>query len=93
MRLPIRSNEEAVKFWLRDYSSDLACVGIRLGLTPTQQSELEHRLVAVCPGFDKTTAAKRSFAASALVDRAMDPIKRRWLHDQASRQGDTWAGY
>jgi hypothetical protein len=92
MYLRIRSNKQAVKIWFRDYSSDLASVGIRLGLTSTQQSELEHRLVAVCPSFDKTTATKRSFEASASVDRAMDPIKRRWLDDQASRQGGTWAG-
>ena len=86
----IPSDEQAVKAWFRDYSSGLASVGIRLGLTPTQQSELEHRLLAVCQGFDPATANKGRFRPDAIVDRPMDPIKSRWLDDHISVQGDPW---
>ena len=82
----IPSDEQAVKAWFRDYSIGLAFVGIRLGLTPTQQSELEHRLLAVCRDLEKIAARKRRFRSDA------DPIRRRWLADQLSVQGETWAG-
>jgi hypothetical protein len=88
----IPSDEEAVKTWFRDYSSGLASVGIRLGLSPIQQSELEHRLLAVCQGFDTVTATEGRFRSDAVVDRPMDPITSRWLDDHASAQGDTWTG-
>ena len=88
----IPSDEEAVKVWFRDYSSGLASVGIRLGLTRPQQSELEHRLLAVCQGFDTVAATKGSFRSAVVVDRPMDPITSRWLDDHASAQGDTWTG-
>ena len=84
----IPADEHAVKAWFRDYSSGLASVGIQLGLTPTQQSELEHRLLAVCQGFDTITAIKGSFRSGAFVDRPMDPIRSRWLADHVSVQGD-----
>ena len=86
----IPSDEQAVKAWFRDYSSGLASVGIRLGLTPTQQSELEHRLLAVCQRFDTVTATKGSFRSDAVVDRPMDPIRGRWLDDHISVQGGRW---
>jgi len=54
----LSSDEQAVKAWFRHYSSGLASVGIRLGLTPPQQSELEHRLLAVCQDSDTATATK-----------------------------------
>jgi hypothetical protein len=88
----IPSNEQAVKAWFRDYSSGLASVGIRLGLTPMQQSELEHRLLSVCQGFDTVTVIKGNFRSGVVVDRPVDPIGRRWLDDQVSVQGDTWTG-
>jgi hypothetical protein len=80
------SDELAVKAWFRDYSVGLAFVGIRLGLTPTQQSELEHRLLAVCQELDKVATSKARFRSGA------DPIRRRWLADHASLQGDSWTG-
>jgi hypothetical protein len=79
------SDELTVKAWFRDYSVGLAFVGIRLGLTPTQQSELEHRLLAVCQELDKP-ASKGRFRSGA------DPIRSRWLADHVSVQGDTWTG-
>ena len=85
----IPADEHAVKAWFRDYSSGLASVGIQLGLTPTQQSELEHRLLAVCQGIaavNKTRGRLRS--NSVVVDRPMDPIRSRWLDDHVSVQGD-----
>jgi hypothetical protein len=88
----IPSDEQAVKAWFRDYSSGLASVGIRLGLTSTQLSELEHRLLAVCQGFDTVSATKGSFRTDAVVDRPMDPIRSRWLDDHVSVQGDPWTG-
>jgi hypothetical protein len=88
----IPTDEEAVKVWFRDYSSGLASVGIRLGLTPPQQSELEHRLLVVCQGFDTVTATKGSFRSAAVADRPMDPIGSRWLYDHVSVQGDPWIG-
>jgi hypothetical protein len=90
-RLP--SDEQTVKVWFRNYSSGLAIVGIRLGLSPAQQSELEDRLVAVvCQGFDTVTATKGSVRSKAVVDRSTDPIRSRWLDDHVSVQGDTWTG-
>jgi hypothetical protein len=88
----IPSDEQTVRAWFRDYSSGLASVGIRLGLTPMQQSELEHRLLAVCQGFDPVSATKGSFRSGASVDRPMDPIRSRWLDDHVSVQGDPWTG-
>jgi hypothetical protein len=86
----IPSDEEEVKAWFRNYSSGLASVGIRLGLTRPQQSELEHRLLAVCQDSDTATATKGSFGSNAAVNRPMDPINSRWLDDHASVQGDPW---
>jgi len=88
----IASDEQAVKAWCRHYSSGLASVGIRLGLTRPQQSELEHRLLAVCQDFDPATAAKGGFESEPAIDRPMDPIKGRWLDDHVPVQGDTWTG-
>jgi hypothetical protein len=82
----IPSDELAVKAWFRDYSIGLAFVGIRLGLTPTQQSELEHRLLVVCQDLDRVAASKRRFRSDT------DPIKCRWLADHVSVQGDTSTG-
>lgn len=83
----IPSDEQAVKAWFRDYSSGLASVGIRLGLTSMQQAELEHRLLAVCPDSE---SANGSFRYTPAVDRPLDPIKSRWLGEHVSVQGDTW---
>jgi hypothetical protein len=80
------SDELAVKAWFSNYSVGLALVGIRLGLTPTQQSELEHRLLAVCHELDQVAASKGRFSSGA------DPIRSRWLADHISIQGDTWTG-
>jgi hypothetical protein len=88
----IPSDEQAMKAWFREYSSGLASVGIRLGLTPTQQSELEHRLLAVCQSFGTVTATKERFRSNAVVDPPMDPIRTRWLDDHVSVQGDPWRG-
>jgi len=85
----IQSDEEAMKAWFRDYSSGLASVGISLGLTPRQQSELEQRLLAICQRIERVRASKRSLKSAAIIDRPMDPIRRRWLDDQASVQGYT----
>ena len=89
MHSRIPSDEQAMKAWFRDYSIGLASVGIRLGLTPLQQSELEQRLLAVCHRFDTVAAARRS-VRSTVVDRPMDPISGRWLDDHVSVQGDPW---
>lgn len=80
------SDELAVKAWFRDYSVGLAIVGVRLGLTPIQQSELEHRLLEVCRDLDKVTASKERFRPAA------DPIRSRWLADHVSVQSDSWTG-
>ena len=88
----IPSEEQAMKAWFHDYSSGLAIVGIRLGLSPAQQSELEHRLLAVCQGLETVPARKGSVRCKALGARSMDPIRSRWLDDQVSVQGDAWAG-
>jgi hypothetical protein len=85
----IPSNEQAMKAWFRDYSSGLASVGIRLGLTPTQQSELEQRLLAICQSLERVRARKRSVRSGAVIDRPVDPIRRRWLDDHVSVQGNT----
>jgi len=86
----IPSDEQAAKAWFREYSVGLASVGISLGLTPLQQSELEHRLVAICRSFDAVKAAKGRFRSDTVVDRLVDPVRSRWLADHASIQGDTW---
>jgi hypothetical protein len=83
----IPSHELAVKAWFRDYSIGLAFVGIKLGLTATEQSELEHRLLVVCQDLDKGTPSKRRRFRSG-----SDPIRSRWLEDHAAVQGETWAG-
>jgi hypothetical protein len=82
----IPSDEQAVKAWFRDYSIGLAFVGIKLGLTPRQQSELEHRLLAVCQDIEKVAARKRRLRSEA------DPIRRRWLADHLSVHGETRTG-
>jgi hypothetical protein len=65
-RLP--SNEQVVKAWFRDYSSGLSSVGIKLGLTPTQQAELEHRLLAVCRAVDWGAVTPRRFPPESHQD-------------------------
>jgi len=82
----IPSNELAVKGWFRDYSIGLAFVGIRLGLTPTQQSELEHRLVLVCQDLERVAVRKGRLRTDA------DPIRSRWLADHVSVQGNALTG-
>ena len=86
----IPSDEQAVVAWFRDYLSGLASVGIRLDLTATQQSEMKHRLLAVCHGRGKVVATKRRRKSGAVVARLPDPIERRWLADHVSVQGETW---
>jgi hypothetical protein len=86
----IPSDQQAVIAWFRDYLSGLASVGIRLDLTATQQSELEHRLLAVCPRPGKVIATKRGPKSRAVVSRLSDPIESRWLDDHVSVQGETW---
>jgi hypothetical protein len=66
----IPSDEQAAKAWFREYSVGLASVGISLGLTPMQQSELEHRLGAVCRSFDVVKATKGRFRSGTVVDRS-----------------------
>jgi hypothetical protein len=82
----IPSDELAVKAWFRNYSIGLAFVGLKLGLTPTQQSELEHRLLVVCQDLDKGAGSKRRVKAGA------DPVRSRWLADHVAVQGETWTG-
>jgi hypothetical protein len=82
----IPSDELAVKAWFRDYSIGLAFVGIKLGLTAIQQSELEHRLLVVCQDLDRVAASKRRLRSGA------DPIRSRWLADHVAVQGEPWAG-
>jgi hypothetical protein len=88
MYLRIPSDEEAVRAWFRDYSSGLAAVGIKLGLSPTQQSELEHRLFAVCQDSGNVASTKARFRSDAAVDLSTDPIRSRWLADHVSVQGE-----
>jgi hypothetical protein len=91
MSLRIPSDEQAVIAWFRDYLSGLASVGIRLGLTARQQSELEHRLLAVCQRPGKVIlATKRGPKSRAVVCRLSDPIENRWLNDHVSVQGEAW---
>ena len=85
----IPSDEQAMKAWFHDYSSGLASVGISLGLTRTQQSELEHRLLAICQRIERIRASKGSVRSAAIINRPVDPIRRRWLDDHVSVQGDT----
>lgn len=87
-RLP--SNEQVVKAWFRDYSSGLSSVGIQLGLTPRQQAELEHRLMAVCRDVDRAARTKENPGLTGVDGPCLDdPIKSRWVDDQASVQGDS----
>jgi hypothetical protein len=86
----IPSDEQVVIAWFRDYLIGLASVGIRLDLTATQQSELEHRLLAVCQRPGKVIAARRGPKSRAVVHRRSDPIENRWLDDHVSVQGETW---
>jgi hypothetical protein len=95
----IPPDEEAVKAWLRAYSSGLASVGVRLGLSRRQQSELEHRLLVACRGPGGMIATKEGLRAasvvecrSALAGRLLDPIRSRWLSDHLSAQGDPSTG-
>jgi hypothetical protein len=81
----IPSDEQAVKAWFRDYAIGLAFVGIRLRLTATQRSELEYRLLAVCQDIETIPAGKGRCGPGA------DPMRRRWLADHVSVQGETWA--
>lgn len=85
----IPSDEQAVKAWFRDYSSGLAAVGIKLGLSPTQQSELEHRLFAVCQRSGTVASTKGRFRSGTVVGLSTDPIRSRWLADHVSVQGET----
>jgi hypothetical protein len=82
----IPSDEQAVKAWFRDYAIGLAFVGIKLGLTPTQQSELELRLLAACRDIEEVSAGKKCCGPGA------DPMRSRWLADHVSVQGETWTG-
>jgi hypothetical protein len=86
----IPSDEQAVMAWFRDYLNGLASVGIRLDLTATQQSELEHRLLAVCQRPGKVIATRRGRKSRTVVSRLSDPIEGRWLDDHVSIQGETW---
>lgn len=88
----IPPDEEAVKTWLRAYSSGLASVGVQLGLSRRQQSELEQRLIAACRGPGRIIATKERLRAAAVADRLLDPIRSRWLSDHLSAQGDPWTG-
>lgn len=88
----IPSDEQAAKAWFREYSVGLASVGISLGLTPMQQSELEHRLVEVCHGLDVVKATKRRFRSDTVVNRLVDPVRSRWVADHLSVQSNTWTG-
>jgi hypothetical protein len=72
----IPSDEQAAKAWFREYSVGLASVGISLGLTPMQQSELEHRLVAVCRSFDVVKATKGRVRSDTVADRLVDPVRK-----------------
>lgn|GEM_PF-6566782 len=87
-RLP--SNAQVVEAWFRHYSSGLSSVGIQLGLTPTQQSELEHRLMAVCRDVDRGGATQENLGLDGADGARLDPIKIRWVDDNVSVQGDTW---
>lgn len=75
----IPSDEQAVKAWFRAYSVGLASVGISLGLTPPQQSELEHRLLGVCRASDVVTA-KAHFRSETMVDWSVYPVGGRFHH-------------
>lgn len=86
-RLP--SDEQAVQAWFRDYSSGLASVGIKLGLSATQQCELEHRLLAVCRESGTVAPTRGRFRSGAVVDLSKDPIRSRWLADHISVQRET----
>ena len=79
----VLSDEEAVKAWLRDYADELLSVGIRLGLTDEQKTELQNRLVSIRQGFDAITAIRGSFSSDLASFRpANDPMKLRWLDEQ-----------
>jgi hypothetical protein len=78
----VLSDEEAVKAWLRDYAGELLSVGIRLGLTAEQQTELQNRLVSIRQGFEAISAIKGSFSSDlALHQPKNDPMKLRWLEE------------
>ena len=78
----VLSDEEAVKAWLRDYSGELLSVGIKLGLTPEQQTELQNRLLSIRQSFDGITAIRGSFSDDwASHQRKNDPMKRRWFDE------------
>jgi len=78
----VLSDEEAVKAWLRDYSGELLSVGIKLGLTPEQQTELQNRLLSIRQSFDGITAIRGTFSSDwASHQRKNDPMKRRWCDE------------
>jgi hypothetical protein len=76
----VLSDEEVVKAWLRDYASELLSVGIKLGLTAEQLTELQNRLVSIPHGLDATPSIKGSFSSDLASRRpTKDPMKLRWL--------------
>jgi len=91
---PVRSDEEAVKVWLRDYSGELLSVGITLGLTAAQLLELHARLVSIRQDFDVTTASEGRFCSGRDSGQPeTDPMKLRWLdeHCDWAQQGQRGA--
>jgi hypothetical protein len=87
----ILSDEEAVKSWLRDYSGELLSVGIKLGLSPTQQVTLQNRLFAIRHGFDAMAAIKANFLSERAPPLSEnDPIRLRWLEENLSKQVGQW---
>jgi len=85
----IPPDEQVVQAWFRDYSIGLASVGIKLGLSPTQQRELVRRLLAVCQGFGTVVPNMGRLRSGAIVERSTDPIRSRWLADHISVQRET----
>lgn len=88
----LSSDEQAVQAWFRDYSIGLASVGIKLGLSPRQQSELEQRLLAVCQVSGTVAPTRGRLRSGAVVDRSADPIRSRWLAEHVAAQGETRMG-
>jgi hypothetical protein len=87
---PVRSDEEAVEVWLRDYSGKLLSVGIKLGLTAAQQTELQTRLVSRRQGVDAITGIRGSFCSNRTVRQPEnDPMKMRWFDEQGDQARQT----
>ena len=85
----IRSDEEAVKAWLRDYSGELLSVGIELGLTPTQLQRLQDRLLSIQQGFEEVTAIKANFRSALVPPQPKnDPMMRRWRNEHRYKQSE-----